>query len=126
MNFDPRVTPVRPDLAARHLQGSVEAARFVDGRAFAVVDAVAPVRRAPSPDATQVTEALMGERVTVYETTDEGWMWGQLDADKYVGWLPAAALVQAGAPPTHKVATLRTLMFPGPDIKLPPMAGLPL
>src|SRR3954467_10960355 len=68
MNFDPRITPARPDLAARHLEGTVEAARFVDGRAFAVVDAVAPMRRAPSPDATQVTEALMGERVTVYET----------------------------------------------------------
>ena len=24
------------------------------------------------------TEALKGERVTVYETTDEGWCWGQL------------------------------------------------
>jgi cell wall-associated NlpC family hydrolase len=126
MNFDPRVTPARPDLAARHLQGSVEAARFVDGRAFAVVDAVAPMRRAPSPNATQVTEALMGERVTVYEMTDEGWVWGQLDADKYVGWLPAAGLAEASAPATHKVATLRTLMFPGPDIKLPPLAGLPL
>ena len=27
-----------------------------------------------------MTEALMGERVTVYEFDDEGWAWGQLAA----------------------------------------------
>ena len=31
-----------------------------------------------------------------------------------------------GAPATHKVAALRTLVFPGPSIKLPPLAALPL
>src|SRR5262245_6874595 len=125
-SFDPRVTPARPDLAARHLAGKVAAQRFVEGRALTVVEPIAPMRRAPSPDAIQVTEALMGECVTVYETTDEGWMWGQIEADKYVGWLPAAALAENVAPPTHKVTVLRSLMFPGPDIKLPPAAGLPL
>jgi len=124
--FDPRITPARPDLAARHLQGVVAAARFADGRPHQVVEPQAPVRRAPSPDATLLTEALMGERVVVYETTDEGWAWGQLQADDFVGWLPAAALGPAGAAPTNKVAALRTLVFPGPDIKLPPLAGLPL
>ena len=124
--FDPRITPARPDLAARHLQGVVAAARFADGRPHEVVEPQAPVRRAPSPDATLLTEALMGERVVVYETTDEGWAWGQLQADDFVGWLPAAALGPAGAAPTDKVAALRTLVFPGPDIKLPPLAGLPL
>jgi len=124
--FDPRLTPARPDLAARHLEGSVTAARFVDGIVRAVVESQAPVRRAPSPDATLLTEALMGERVTVYETTDEGWAWGQLHDDGYVGWLPAAALRAADAAPTAKVAALRTLVFPGPDIKLPPLAALPL
>src|SRR5499426_2189786 len=124
--FDPRITPARPDLAARHLQGVVAAARFADGRPHEVVEPQAPVRRAPSPDATLLTEALMGERVVVYETTDEGWAWGQLQADDFVGWLPAAALGPAGAAPTDKVAALRTLVFPAPDIKLPPLAGLPL
>src|SRR5205823_2253297 len=31
-----------------------------------------------------------------------------------------------GAPPTHKVTALRTLVFPGPSIKLPPLQALPL
>jgi hypothetical protein len=91
-----------------------------------VADPAAPLRHAPSPDAPLDTEALKGERVTVYETSDEGWAWGQLDADGYVGFVPAAALRDPGSPPTHKVSVLRTLVFPGPSIKLPPIEGLSL
>jgi dipeptidyl peptidase-like protein/NlpC/P60 family protein len=126
MNFDPRVTPARPDLAAKHLEGKVTAARFVAGEEREVIDAQASVREAPAPDAVQVTEALMGERVTVYEFNQEGWAWGQLAGDGYVGWLPANALVPPRAAPTHRVAALRTLAFPGASIKLPPVGAPPL
>lgn len=125
MTHDPRLTPARGDLAARHLQGRVAADRFVAGETFEVRDPQAPLRRAPAPDAPLETEALMGERVTVYETSDEGWAWGQLESDGYVGYLPANALGRPGAAPTHKVAVVRTLVFPGPSIKLPPAAALP-
>jgi cell wall-associated NlpC family hydrolase len=123
---DPRVTPARPDLAARHLQGKVVAERYVDGVAREVVDPQAPVRRSPARDAALETEVLCGERVTIYETSEEGWCWGQLDADGYVGWIPENALAAPGLAPTHKVAALHTLMFPGPSIKLPPRRSLPL
>ncbi|HLN10779.1 MAG TPA: NlpC/P60 family protein [Xanthobacteraceae bacterium] len=121
--LDPRLTPARPDLAARYLQGAVEAERFVEGTVLEVVDAQAPLRRAPAGDAPLETEALLGERVIVYEISDEGWAWGQLEADRYVGYLPANALAAPGARPTHTVAALRTLIFPGPSIKLPPVAA---
>jgi cell wall-associated NlpC family hydrolase len=124
--FDPRLTPARPDLAARRLQGRVDAARFVDGETREVVEPQAPLRRHPRPDAPLETEALHGERMTAYETTEEGWCWGQLEADGYVGWMPANALAAPGPAPTHKVAALHTLVFPGPSIKLPPVAALPL
>jgi cell wall-associated NlpC family hydrolase len=124
--FDPRMTPARPDLAAKQLEGRITAARFVEGRTCEIVEPQAPVRRAPSPDAPLDTEALKGERVTVYETTDEGWAWGQLDTDGYVGFLPASALAPPGPMPTHKIVALRTLVFPGPSIKLPPTEALPL
>jgi cell wall-associated NlpC family hydrolase len=123
---DPRVTPARPDLAARHLAGKVAAGRFVDGEAREVTAPQAPVRRHPSPDAPLDTEALKGERVTVYETTSEGWCWGQLEADAYVGWLPSGALARPGPAVTHKVAVPCTLVFPGPSIKLPPVEALSL
>ncbi len=124
--FDPRTTPARPDLAARHLQGKLEAARFVDGERYQVVDAQAPVRRAPAPDAALETEALMGEHVMIYEMTEEGLAWGQLESDGYVGWLPANSLSLPGTAPTHRVSALRTLLFPGPSIKLPPLCAPPL
>jgi cell wall-associated NlpC family hydrolase len=124
--FDPRLIPARADLAAKHLQGKVQAARFVEGRAGEIIAPQAPLRAAPRPDAPLLTEALKGERATIYETNDEGWAWGQLDADGYVGWLPASALAPPGAPPTHRVAALRTLVFPVPSIKLPPLEALPL
>src|SRR4051812_45891347 len=123
--LDPRLTPARPDLAAAHLRGKVSAARFVDGEVREVIEPQAPVRRAPSPDAPLDTEALKGERVTIYETTEEGWAWGQIE-DGYVGWLPANAVVLPGPASTHKVTALRTLVFPGPSIKLPPTETLPL
>lgn len=124
--FDPRITPARPDLAAEHLEGKVAAARFVAGKAHEVIEPTAPMRHAPSPDAALDTEALKGERVTVYETSAEGWAWGQLVADGYVGFIPAGALRDPGPTPTHKVAALRTLVFPGPSVKLPPVEALPL
>jgi cell wall-associated NlpC family hydrolase len=91
-----------------------------------VIDPQAPVRRSPSPDAALDTEALKGERVVVEETTPEGWCRGRLEADGYAGWLPANALAPPGPEPTHKIAVPRTLVFPGPAIKLPPIEGLSL
>jgi cell wall-associated NlpC family hydrolase len=123
--FDSRITPARADLAAAHLRGKVEAARFAEGTAQEVIAGLAPVRQAPSHEAPLFTEALRGERVTVYENDAEGWAWGQLEADGYVGWLPAATLFAPGLEPTHRVAALRTLVFPGPSIKLPPADALP-
>ncbi len=83
------------------------------------------MRRIPSPDAPLDTEALEGERVTVYEISEEGWAWGQLAGDGYVGYLSANALRPVGPAMTHKVVAARTLVFPGPSIKLPPSGGLP-
>jgi cell wall-associated NlpC family hydrolase len=123
--FDPRVTPARADLAAGHLEGKVAAARFAEGHIMEVIEAVAPLRREPRPDAPLDTEALKGERAVIYDSNAEGYSWGQLAQDKYVGWLPSNALAPAGPPPTHKVAALGSFAFPGPSITLPPREALP-
>ena len=123
--FDPRVTPARADLAAKELEGNVAAARYVAGEVYEVIEPQAPLRGEPRHDAPLLTEALKGERVKIYETNAEGWAWGQLAADRYVGWLSANALAPPGAPPMHKVVALRTLVFPGPSIKLAPLEALP-
>lgn len=121
---DPRTTPARGDLAAKYLEGKVKAARFVTGEEFEITNALTPLRRAPSSDAELMTQALKGEHVTIYDRNTEGWAWGQLLSDGYVGWLPDQALGKPTGQPTHKVTALRTLAFPGPSIKLPPAETL--
>jgi hypothetical protein len=122
--LDPRTTPARPDLAARHLAGVVDAQRFVEGKAYEIDAAQAPVRDAPVQDAELLTEALKGERLTIYDVNTDGWAWGQLADDGYVGFVPSSALRAPGPSATHKVAALRTFVFPGPSIKLPPVETL--
>jgi hypothetical protein len=124
MDLDPRLTAARGDIAAKYLEGQVHAARYVTGEEFEITAALAPLRRAPVSDAELMTEALKGERVTIYDRNGEGWAWGQLVGDGYVGWLPDQALAKPSAQLTHKVSALRTFAFPGPSIKLPPAETL--
>ncbi len=121
---DPRLTPARPEVAAKYLEGKVKAARFVTGEEFSVIDALAPLRQAPAADAEMVTQALKGERVTVYDRNGEGFAWGQLNSDGYVGWIPDASLGKSATAPTHKVTALRTFAFPAASIKQPPVETL--
>src|ERR1700710_1881909 len=122
---DPRLTPARPDLAAKYLEGKVTAARFVSGETFDIYDSIARLRGEPFSGASLLTQALKNERVTIYDRNDEGWAWGQLNSDGYVGWLPDRALSKPStAAPTHKITAIRTFAFPGPSIKLPPVETL--
>jgi len=122
--LDRRLNPIRADLAAAHLRGLFEAPRYAEGRLMQVVESSAPLRRSPDPNAPLETEALFGEAVTVYDES-EGWAWVQLERDHYVGYLPLASL-GARTEPTRRVAALRTHLYPGPSIKLPPRMALSL
>jgi cell wall-associated NlpC family hydrolase len=122
---DPRVTPARGDLAAKHLEGKVEAGRFVEGRVMEVAVGFAPLRHAPDDRAILDSELLLGERFTVYEEKD-GWAWGQSAIDDYVGYVPEAALRAPGPKPTHRVSALSSHLFPVDDFKRPPLARLPM
>ena len=124
-NLDPRRHAFREDLAAENLRGLVEARRYVSGERRQVAESALPLRRAPRFDAPLDTEVLHGETLTVYDES-EGWAWVQLDHDGYVGYVPNAELVPPRAPATHRIATLRTYVFPEPDAKAPPLALLSL
>lgn len=123
--FDRRVTPARPELAAAYLKGRVTAHRYVEGVAMEVKDGVVDLRQEPRPDAPVDTQALYGERVTVYDE-EEGWAWAQLARDRYVGWIAANTLWTELSKPTHRVCVPRTFIYPGANIKLPPLNALPL
>jgi len=122
--LDQRLTPARPDLAAETLRGIVDAPLYGAGEERIVFDGSADLRRAPIPDAPLETEALHGEIITVYDQDEEGWSWGQLKRDGYVGYMPSKALTHDIATPTHRLSVLRSFLFGGPSIKLPPMATL--
>ncbi len=121
-DLDPRLHAFRPDLADMRLRGTVESARFVEGTPRRVVAAAAPLKRQPRSDAGLESEALRGETFIVFEDGGEGWSWGQLETDSYVGYVPTDALGPAAPEPTHKVTALRTFLYPGPDLKLPARA----
>lgn len=122
--FDRRLTPARDDLAAEHLRGTVEAARYVPATRFRIAAPSVPLRRGRDANLGYDTELLHGEEIDIYEIVD-GWAWGQALLDGYVGYLPAAALGPTGTS-THRVSALRSFLYPGAGIKTTPLGFLPL
>ncbi len=117
----PRLLPARPDLAAAHLEGQVEASRFVEPTDMQVTAGVTAIRREPRDDGPMDTQALFGEVFAVLEERD-GWAWGFSRHDGYVGWIDAAALSAPVQAATHRVRALRTYLFSEPDLKSAPHA----
>lgn len=117
--LDPRRHAYREDLAAEALRGRVTAPRYVAGEVRQVVHASTPVRARPDARESWTTEALFGESVRVFDERD-GWCWGQLEADGYVGYVRSIALTGQVRTPTHRVRTLGTFLYPAADIKAAP------
>lgn len=124
--LDPRIHACRPDLADARLRGRVEAARFVEGTPRRVRVAAAPLRVRPDDGAPYGSELILGELVHVYDAGEDGWSWCQNEADGYVGYMESASLGAPDPAPDHRVAAIRTFVYPGPDMKLPPVGFLSL
>ncbi len=122
---DPRRHAYRADLADAKLRGLIEAERYVQGETRQVIAPALPLRREPRFDSILDTEALHGETVTLY-AEGEGWAWVQIDRDSYVGYMPSEGLSAAIVAPTHRIAALRSYVYPEPDGKSPPLALLSL
>jgi cell wall-associated NlpC family hydrolase len=124
LNFDKRLTPARPDLAAEHLRDQIEAPAYAPGRRMQVRVSHVNLQRGPSLGAATETQALYGETLICYENK-EGWGWVQLDRDGYVGYIDAGALTEEIVKPTHRVRARHTMIYSAPDIKSPPLGRLP-
>lgn len=120
--FNPRVTPVREDLAAAHLRSQVDAPRYAEGYTRQVAAPCTPLLR--QPDGALDTELLFGEAFTIYDVT-QGWAWGQAALDGYVGYVRASDLAELGAGATHSVSTLGAQTYPAPELKRVPTGSLP-
>jgi cell wall-associated NlpC family hydrolase len=121
--LDRRRNAYRADLAAEALRGKIAVPRYAAGEARQVVNAAVPLREAPDAQARWATQALFGERVTVYEASG-GWAWVQLARDGYVGYLAASGLSERVEAPTHWVRALSTWLYARPDFKSPPNLSL--
>jgi cell wall-associated NlpC family hydrolase len=122
--FAARLLPARPDLAAAHLHGQVAAARYVGGEPRQVTAAVLDLTSSPEPGAGLATQLLHGERFTVYETRDDGLVWGQSARDGYVGYVQASGLGAPG-PAGQRVTALWAQLYPRPEVKARTVAELP-
>jgi len=118
--LDPRRNAYREDIAASVLSDKVQAPRYVDGVTQQVIATRAALRSAAKFHAPLMTEALHGEAVTAYESRD-GWVWGQLQRDGYVGYIPADQLSSNVYTPTHSLRVRASHIYPAPDIKTPPL-----
>jgi cell wall-associated NlpC family hydrolase len=125
LTLDKRLNLYRPDLAEEALRGRIEAARFVAGTPMQIGMGVASLRRQPSPTSIQLTQALPGETLHLFDE-HEGWGWVKLDRDGYVGHIDMAALVPVAAVATHEVATPSTFLYPKADLKTQPARVLPM
>lgn len=81
---------------------------------------VLAVRRAPEPDAEQLTQLLFGEDVEVLETVAD-YAFVQSSRDGYVGWVDLAGLSSPRLDATHRIAALRTYAFSEPSLKSAPV-----
>ena len=124
--LDPRTNAFSPQLADSRLRGQVEAEQFVDGMLKRVAVPAAPLRLRPVREAPFDSQLFLGEVVRVFGDTGEGWSWVQNETDGYVGFVRADTLGSLAPEPTHRVTALRTFVYPGPDMKLPPATSLTL
>jgi len=123
--LDRRLHAYRPELADAALKGRVEAERFVTPRLMQVVEPILSVHAAPRFDAMQLTQALMGETVKLFDE-QEGWAFVQLDGDGYVGYVNGNALSADVRRPTHRVAVPSTFIYPEPNLKIQPAVAVTL
>jgi cell wall-associated NlpC family hydrolase len=121
--LDKRLNAYRNDMADLRLKGKVESKLFREGGLMQMLAPLATLHRAPSDDAPQETQVLMGEEVRVFDLA-EGWAWVQLEHDGYVGYMREEFLNAKIHYPSHHVIVPSTLLYTKPNLKTQPVKFL--
>ncbi len=114
MKFDPRITPVKSNLAASTYKYIVKRVKYSRGKKYTVACSFAPLYS--NKKSKLSTQLLFGEECIAYEVSKD-WSWVQSSRDQYVGYTPTVNLSKKLFKPTHKVTSLRTFIYKEPDIK---------
>jgi cell wall-associated NlpC family hydrolase len=114
VKFDPRITPVKSNLAASTYKYIVKRVKYSKGKKYTVACSFAPLYS--NKKSKLSTQLLFGEECIAYEVSKD-WSWVQSSRDQYVGYTPTVNLSKKLFKPTHKVTSLRTYIYKEPDIK---------
>ena len=114
MKFDPRITPIKSNLAASTYKSIVKRVKYSKGKKYTVACSFAPLYS--NKKSKLSTQLLFGEECIAYEVSKD-WSWVQSSRDQYVGYTPTVNLSKKLFKPTHKVTSLRTFIYKEPDIK---------
>ena len=114
MKFDPRITPIKSNLAASTYKYIVKRVKYSKGKKYTVASSFAPLYS--NKKSKLSTQLLFGEECIAYEVSKD-WSWVQSSRDQYVGYTPTVNLSKKLFKPTHKVTSLRTFIYKEPDIK---------
>ena len=114
MKFDPRITPIKSNLAASTYKYIVKRVKYSKGKKYTVASSFAPLYS--NKKSKLSTQLLFGEECIAYEVSKD-WSWVQSSRDQYVGYTPTVNLSKKLFKPTHKVTSLRTYIYKEPDIK---------
>jgi hypothetical protein len=124
-DYDPRVTPIRGDLADIALAGRFFAPHYVEPQLHRACAAGAMLRKAASHDAEAVSQLLPGEGFALLDSTGD-WGWGYSLHDGYCGYVLLTEIAHEVTEPTHVVPVRSALVFAGPSIKTPMIAAFPM
>lgn len=114
--LDKAINAYRGDIAASSLRGKVQSDRFIEPETYQIKVPIAQLRNAPSNEAEHSTQALLGELIDIYEVKD-GFGWGQLKKDGYVGYVAMDYIGQEIKAPSHKICAMRTNVYYGPKVQ---------
>lgn len=89
-----------------------------DNQQMQVSAGVVALRNAPRPDATQISQILHGETLSLHHEEGEFGL-VQCHHDGYVGWALMAALSSPVLSPTHRVTVARLHTYVAPSISAP-------
>jgi hypothetical protein len=122
---DPRTTLATRGLADARLQGLVAAPAYAPTTPMRCAAPSAGVYSDAAMSAEMPDELLFGEVFEVL-VEDGDVVFGQARRDGYVGWVALAALSPMMHEPTHRVRSVRALVYSEPDLRSPSVAGFGL
>ena len=119
---DPRLMAANENVAALELKGKIKARKYVKGNLFQGKQPVSGVFNQPNGALT--CQLLYGNEFRVLDMVD-GWCFGQVAYDGYVGYILEDNLAPSGEK-TYLVSTLGTGLYQRDDIKSACRKWLPM